>query len=476
MLCSCFASTYRIGKGTLSYVQERFHEHLQTTRLIAPGAKVLVGYSGGADSTSLLHLLKECGYDVVAAHLHHGQRPEADKELKLCEAFCQELDVPFASGKADVPRMANDLKIGIEEAGRMARYNFLEQAARRLDCDLIATAHTLTDHVETVLLNLVRGTGPTGLTGIPAVRQNIVRPLLSFNREETTKYCLDRGLWFHNDPGNENVDFSRVRIRSRVTPELSAINPNFEQAIVRCANIIDEEDRFLNGAAAAALEQSEIPLNGELAFLTKDLEIAFSKSHLTSLPPVLFKRAIRLAFQSLGAPLDYNQTEAIAHSIGQPKGSLTADGGEVIGEWDEEKLHFRVLRPTEPFRFGITCPGETESAEFGWKITARIRTAENVPQVRAAMSVELPKLQIQGDLYFRSCQPGDSMQPFGFEGTRKLSDLLSESGLTPAARVRLPLICDFLGPIWAPGVCLSNRMYMSVECESVVELTFEPIN
>ena len=256
-LCSCFASTYQTGKGTLSFVQERFHEHLQTTKLIAPRAKILVGYSGGADSTCLLHLLKECGYDVVAAHLHHGQRPEADKELKLCEAFCQELDVPFASGKADVPRMANDLKIGIEEAGRMARYNLLEQAARRLDCDLIATAHTLTDHVETVLLNLVRGTGPTGLTGIPAVRQNIVRPLLSFNREETTKYCLDRGLWFHNEPGNENVDFSRVRIRSRVTPELSAINPNFEQAIVRCANIIDEEDRFLNGAAAAALEQSD---------------------------------------------------------------------------------------------------------------------------------------------------------------------------------------------------------------------------
>jgi tRNA(Ile)-lysidine synthase len=456
-------------------VQERFQQHNFSTQLVAQDSKILVGYSGGADSTCLLHLLKKCGFDVVAAHLHHGQRPEADKEQKLCEAFCQELDIPFVTGKADVPRMADDLKIGIEEAGRMARYNFLEQAARRLECDLIATAHTLTDNVETVLLNLVRGTGPTGLTGIPALRQNIVRPLLSFDRQETTKYCVDHGLWFHNDPGNDNIDFSRVRIRHRVTPELAAINPNFEQAIVRCANIIDEEDRFLNGAAAAALEQSEIRLNGDLAFLTKDLEMAFSKSHLTGLPPVLFKRAIRLAFQSLGAPLDYNQTESIARTIGQTNGSLTADGGEVIGEWDEETIHFRVLRPTEPFRFGITCPGETESAEFGWKITARIRSAGSVPQVRASMTVELPKLQVQGDLYFRSCQSGDSMQPLGFEGTRKLSDLLSESGLTPAARVRLPLICDFLGPIWAPGVCLSNRMYRSVECESVVVLTFEPI-
>ena len=457
-------------------MQERFRQHLLISSLVAPDAKILVGYSGGADSTCLLHLLKNAGFDVVAAHLHHGQRPEADKELSLCEAFCQTLDIPFVSGKADVPRMSKDLKIGIEEAGRMARYNFLEQASRRLDCDLIATAHTRTDHVETVLLNLTRGTGPSGLSGIPARRQNIVRPLLPFSREESVQYCHDNGLWFHNDPGNVNIDFSRVRIRKRVTPDLAAINPNFESAIARCASIIDEEDRFLNGAAAAALEQSEIALNGDLAFLTRDIEIAFDKGNLTGLPTVLFKRAIRLGFQSLGSPLDYNQTELVAQSIQHPTGSVTSDGGEVVCEWDEEKVHFRVLRPTETFRFGITCPGETESEEFGWRITARTRPATEKQQVRASLTVELPKNQVQGELFFRSNQKGDKMQPLGFEGTRMLSDLLSEACLTPAARVRLPLICDFLGPIWAPGVCLSNRMYRSFECDSVVELTFEPIN
>lgn len=454
---------------------EQFKDHLATSQLLAPDAKILVGYSGGADSTCLLHLLKMAGFDVIGAHLHHGQRPEADKELKLCEAFCQELDVPFVSGKADVPRMSEDLKIGIEEAGRMARYNFLEQASRRLECDFVATAHTRTDHVETVILNLTRGTGPQGLTGIPVRRANIVRPLLPFSRGETVRYCEANDLWFHNDPGNENIDFSRVRVRQRVTPELAILNPNFEDAIARCASIIDEEDRFLNGAAAAALEQSEILLNGDLAFITRDVEMAFSKAHLTGLPPVLFKRAVRLAFHSLGSPIDFHQTEAIVQGIQLGSGSVTADGGEVVCEWDSEKVHFRVLRPTETFRFGITCPGETESEEFGWKITARIKSGGSAPQKRAALTVELPKSQVQGDLYFRSSQPGDSLQPLGFEGTRKLSDLLSEARLTPAARVRLPLICDFLGPIWAPGVSLSHRMYMSVECDSVVVLTFEPL-
>lgn len=455
---------------------ERLVSYLEDTALIPEGAKVLVGYSGGADSTCLIHLLKLAGVDVIAGHLHHGQRPEAETELKLCEAFCHELDVPFVAGRADIPRMSADLKIGIEEAGRMARYNFLQSAARQFGCDLIATAHTRTDHVETILFNLARGSGARGLSGIPARRQNIVRPLLPFSREETIRYCEQLGLWFHNDPGNENLDFSRVRIRQRISPELAIINPQFEMAIAKAATILDEEDRFLNGAAAAALEQSEVTLNGDLAFLTKDVELAFSKMHMLSLPAVLFKRAVRLAFQSLGASIDFDQTELLTQRIQDQRGSLTADGGEVVCEWDGDKVHFRVLRPTEPFRFGITCPGETESEEFGWKISAIERPVSSLNQSRTSLHVQLPKNQVRGDLYFRSCQPGDSIQPLGFDGTRKVSDLLSEAKLTPAARVRLPLICDFLGPIWLPGVCLSNRMYRGDDCSTVVELKFEPIH
>ena len=475
-LDSRISSTSSDTKGTLYSVLEQFQRHIFATGLLEPDSKVIVGYSGGADSTCLLHLLKSLGYDIVAAHLHHGQRPDADKELNLCEAFCSELGVPFVSGKADVPKMSKDLKIGIEEAGRLARYNFLEQAYRRLECELIATAHTRTDHVETVLLNLTRGTGPQGLAGIPARRQNIVRPLLPFSRSDTTLYCKNNGLWYHDDPGNEDVDFSRVRVRHLVAPELAVINPNFEEAIARCAKIVDEEDRFLNGAAAAALEQSEVTLNDALSFLTRDLELAFDKSKLLSLPPVLFKRAVRLAFQSLGASIDFAHTEFIAENVQDNSGSITAEGGEVVCEWKEGIVHFRVLRPTTTFRFGITIPGETESNEFGWKITARVSKPNGAQQTRTGLTVELPKDQVHGELYFRSCQTGDSMQPLGFDGTRKLSDLLSEAGLTPAARVRLPLICDFLGPIWAPGVCFSNRMYKSVECDSVVVLTFEPTN
>lgn len=396
--------------------------------------------------------------------------------MALCEAFCQSLDVPFVSGRADVPRMSRELKIGFEEAGRLARYNFFQQAMRRLECDLIATAHTGTDSVETILFNLTRGTGPSGLTGIDASREGIIRPLLSFSRAETLAYCQKHGLWFHSDPANESMDFSRARIRHRISPELALVNPAYETAVLRCASILREEDQFLNGVAAGALERAEVPLNGHLGFLTRDAEIAFGRDQMGSLPPVLFKRACRLAFQALGASIDFDQTEALAAGFSQESsGSITAEGGQVVAEWDETLLHFRHLQPTEPFRFKLTRPGETESEEFGWKILAHEAPRSEKRNDRTALRVEVSIAKTQGELYFRSTQPGDSMRPLGFEGTRKLSDLLSEAKLTKVARARLPIICDFVGPIWAPGVCLSHRIDKEPECERVLVLEFEPI-
>lgn len=435
-------------------MRDRFARHLSDSGLIPPGARVLLGYSGGADSTCLLHLLAEMGVDVVAAHLHHGMRAEADAEQKLCEATADSLGVPFATGRADVPRLANDRKIGLEEAGRDARYGFFRQAAARLECTLIATAHTRDDQIETVLFRIARGTGLAGLAGIPESRDGIVRPFLPFSRAETRAFCEAQGLWFHDDPANDDLNNARVRVRKEIVPAMRAINAGADSSIVRLAAMADEEDRFLDGAAAAALERAEVRLNGELSFLTRDVELAFDRNTLDHLPPVLLRRAVRLAARALGAELDFDGASAI---LAGDKGSLTAEGGDVVLEWDAEMLHGRVLRPTVPFRYPLTLPGETESEEFGWKIVAfPVESATTAP-VRASLAVEVNRAAVKGGLHFRSFAAGDSMRPLGFDGTRKLSDLLGEAGLTPAARARLPIVCDMVGPLWAPGVCLDER-------------------
>jgi tRNA(Ile)-lysidine synthase len=405
----------------------------------------------------LLHLLVQCGFNVVAGHLHHGQREEAEAEMEQCARFAEALNVPFVSGRADVPRMARELKIGLEEAGRNARYAFFHQAASQTDCSLIATAHTRTDQAETVLLNLIRGTGMAGLSGMPEVRDGIIRPLLSFTRAETQAYCREHGLWTHDDPANTDPAHSRSRIRVQVSPQLAQINPAFEANIVRSAAILREEDAFLNGVAASALEQAEAPLNGDLNFLTRHVEIAFDRRVLDSLPTVLFKRAARLATTALGGDLTFDQTMALANGYASElQGSVTAEGGKVVLEWTADRLHVRQLSPTEPFRYPLTVPGETESLEFGWRFTAHTDPAPE-ERVRASLRAHLDPAKVMGSLYFRTASTGDTIQPLGFGGTRKISDLLGEAKLTSAARARLPIVCDLVGPLWVPGICLGER-------------------
>ncbi len=455
---------------------QSFRGRLEDSGLIPDGARVLVGYSGGADSTALLHMLKSCGVDVIAGHLHHGMRPEAEDELSRCQAFAEKLDVPFLCGRADVPRMAVELRIGVEEAGREARYAFFSQAKFSMDCTLIATAHTKSDQIETILLNITRGCGLRGLTGIPERRDDIIRPLLAFSRSETKGYCEALGLWTHDDPANTDLSFARARIRANVVPELRLVNQGIDAAVLRLAAIADEEDRFLDGMAAAALEQTDIPLNGELRFLTEDIEIRFDRHRLAHLPGVLANRAVRLACEALGSPLTREQTLiAVAGLVSDEVGAVTSEGGSVVVEWNGAAVDVRRIVPRQQFRSPLTVPGETISDEFGWQLTAEECYSRESETRRSALEALVDGTRIKGPLYFRSFEAGDQMQPFGFMGRRKLADLLSEAKLTQAARDRLPIVCDMIGPVWAPGVCLSERARSDALSERVIRLSFSMI-
>lgn len=454
---------------------DRLSEHLKSTNLLPKGAKVVVGYSGGADSTCLLHLLRQLGYETVAAHLHHGMRVEADDEMARAADFCEKLGIAFAGGRADVPRLAADEKVGIEEAGRMARYAFFDEVLKSTGFDVVATAHSRTDLVETVLLNLVRGCGLSGMAGIPERNGSVVRPLLSFSRSELRAYCTEHGLWFHDDPANADVDFSRARLRHEVLPQLELLNPRFEEAIGRFASIAESENRVLNGAAAAALEQCERPLNGVLEFLTSDAEVAFDRSSLRHLPPALLRRAMRLAVAAVGGELDFESTGRICRGVCLDEtGSVMALGGTVVIDWSSELVHVRRICPADQRVFPVGLPCDIADQECGWRFQAVATKGPVSKPERASLSTETDADRIQGPLVLRCFQKGDAIQPLGFEGTRKASDLLSEFHLTQAAKGRLPILCDRLGPIWIPGICLSNRVKSTENTLNAIRLTFGP--
>lgn len=458
-------------------LSERFGAHVAQSGLIPANSLVVLGYSGGPDSTCLLHLMQRIGMNVIAAHLHHGQREEADEELSKCAAFAQQLGVPFVSGRANIPQMCKELKIGIEEAGRLARYEFFQSTANQTGANLIATAHTRDDNIETVLLNLTRGTGLAGLGGIPARRENLVRPLLPFSREETRAYCKEHGLWTCEDPANTDEKFSRVRIRLNVLPELRRINLAVEAAIERLAHTAREESEYLDAIAARALEQAELRPNGELSFLTEESEFVFSRDAMRHLPAVLLRRALRLAMSAMGGALDSMHTNSACEGIvGQDSGAVTSPGGSHRIEWRGKEVVVLDSTAVPAFRFSLTCPGETISDQLGWKIKCAETNLTTRSQIkRVSLEGFLACDKLKGQLFFRNRKAGDQMQPLGFSGQRKLSDLIGESQLTWAARQRLPIVCDMLGPVWVPGVCLSERVRPEASSDRVLRLTFGPL-
>ncbi len=216
------------------------------------GGVMLVAVSGGRDSVCLLHYLAAMPRDftVAAAHLNHGQRPTAGRDVDFVRQLCRELDVPLTVERADVPALARERGVGLEEAGRMARYDFFRRTADRLGAQRIATAHHAADQAETVVLNLVRGTGMQGLAGIPPVRGRIVRPLLETSREEIETYLEIHRLSHVEDETNRDTALRRNLLRREVMPRLAELHDGAAANICRTAELLRQEDAFLDALAA----------------------------------------------------------------------------------------------------------------------------------------------------------------------------------------------------------------------------------
>ena len=228
--------------------------------MLPKGSRVLCAVSGGADSMALLHWMKQneekLEITVLAAHFEHGIRGEESlRDQRFVESFCRERDIPVFTGRGDVPVYASENGLGLEEAARDLRYAFLEEAAEQNHCDRIATAHNADDNAETVLLNLIRGAGTAGLSGIPPVRGIIVRPLLSTTREEIEQYLESNGIPHVEDSSNGTDACSRNLLRHHVMPVLKEINPAVERAVLRTGELLRVDEELLDELAESFISR-----------------------------------------------------------------------------------------------------------------------------------------------------------------------------------------------------------------------------
>lgn len=220
-------------------------------------ASFIVAFSGGADSTTLALVLHCLGLPLTLAHLDHGLRPESGAEAADASRFAEALGVPFCLRKADVAASAAQSGMGLEEAGRQARYAFFEEVRREKGADWIAVGHHLDDLSEDVLMRLVRGAGWPGLGGMRAVdgKRRLIRPLLRFRKEELLRFVTATGVSWAEDASNREMDFRRNRIRNRVIPLLQEENPAFSRSVLTLWELAREDERFWESQLEPVLQQ-----------------------------------------------------------------------------------------------------------------------------------------------------------------------------------------------------------------------------
>ena len=288
--------------------------------------KVVIGVSGGPDSMALVYFMaKEFpDLELIAAHVNHGIRKEAGEDESLVVDFCRKLGLKTELCHIDVPALALDAKLGLEETGRRERYAFF----RSLNPDLIMTAHHIDDDAESIMLHFIRGCGLKGICGIEPLQNGIARPFLPVSKSELVKYCEENEIPYALDKTNTDTDYTRNRIRCEVLPELKKINPNIIETVSRFGTITAADYDFLNRTAADRYEEICVKKEEGVYILAKVL----LKEH-----PALSRRIVRMACVELGVDIDYDKTVRIL--------ALTT------GKWLPLTTGIRVQRSREYFMF-----------------------------------------------------------------------------------------------------------------------------
>lgn len=235
-------------------LKEKVLDTIKKYDLIENGDKIVVGVSGGPDSICLIDLLNEIRFDkkinfeLVVCHINHMIREEAGEDEEFVKKYCEEKQIPFFVKYAKVEDIAKDMKIGTEEAGRKVRYDFFEEILKDTGADKIATAHTKNDNAETVLMNLIRGSGTAGLKGIKAIRdEKYIKPLIEASRDEIEKYCEEKKLNPRHDKTNDENIYTRNKVRNILIPMIKKeFNPNIIETVDRLSKLVEKENNYLD--------------------------------------------------------------------------------------------------------------------------------------------------------------------------------------------------------------------------------------
>ncbi len=461
--------------------------------MVSAKDKVLVGFSGGPDSMALLYSLNKLKellrIKLYAMHINHQLRGKsANEDEKFCRQVCRKLSIPIKTCKINVKEYAQQNKLSIEESARELRYKHLTKTAQKLKCSKIALGHNANDNAETVILNLIRGTGLTGLAGISAKRDQIIRPLIEIPRDEILKYLKKNNLDYCHDLTNIELGYRRNYIRHKILPLLQTINPNLITTIFHTSELIRTCNEYINPIIQKTL--SEVLLKQTAQCIILDIKKLLSYN-------LFIKRQI---IKTLIPDLEFVSIDAILTLAQKKTSGKRLKLAEDLWVWKEyNSLYFekssRKNSNLKTHRWLVDIGNTIRIKELGLKITTKlipVKNKKDLMYIGDLMENQDTNNIIKTQHWLNSCdgkelrqwfdiseitlplhvrfrQPGDR---FIFQDGhfKKLKDVLIDEKIPLRVRDQLPLLCDAQNILWIIGSRRAHIGLINEKTKTILEV------
>lgn len=403
--------------------------------MLPEGSLVVAAVSGGRDSMCLLDVLvslrEKLGFRLAACHFNHQLRgAESRGDEAFVEKYCQRLGVPIVIGRGDVRARATQLGESVEEAARVLRYAFFDKTLLELGADRLATAHHADDNGETLLINLVRGTGLQGLTGIPPRRGAVVRPMLSISHQQICVYAEERRVPYREDSSNERRDYLRNRIRHDVMPLLREMNPQLSKSMFKTTRLLRSDNDYLNARGYELFAKAR----------TAEDNYIIEAAVLAMAPDAVATRAVRRIFEEMGeTPPAARLEDIVSLARGSDPSAYLQVGGDLLVQRVYDDLLFTTQgEPVAPFApVALHLEGETLLSSGGWRVVCERGIC---PQERERGVNYLKPDVAQQTLVVRPRQIGDEITLRTGGGRKTLKKLFIDEKIPRSEREVVPVI------------------------------------
>lgn len=441
---------------------DKFNKYNTENDLFRPEDKLLVTVSGGVDSIVLCHLLKKYNANFAIAHCNFGLRAEeSDKDECFVEELAEALEVNIHIKKFDTKEYLKNAGISIQMAARELRYQWFSELAKQKGYKYILTAHHQNDLLETVLLNLIRGTGIAGLHGIKPKAGNIIRPLLFATKEHVLKYAEENNLDWREDSSNESAKYQRNLLRLEVIPILKKINSNLEQTLHQSVEKISAAEaifnQYIEGCRIDFLTKREHYVSLEFEFLKEEIE-----PHL-----ILFELLRPYGF-------NYSQSEDILRNLDNDAGKKYISSTYILVK-DRTELIITEKSETNIF-LHIQIESNTHQIYFPWSdSTIKIQTTTGFEKTNDFSVAYLNYEKLKFPITARLWKEGDSFHPLGMKGKKKVSDFLNDLKIPLNLKENVSVILSGEDIVWVVGYRIDER-YKAEFNQKTLQFTAHGLN